>query len=84
MVVSALIWSSSWFRQVILLLVLIEVHNLKEKVKTTTKKVKDLEESVDFNDEIANLKRDLKASQKLIDELSKHLLYQGITVEGKT
>ena len=54
-----------------------EVHNLKEKVHNTNKPVKKLEGSVDFNDgEIADLKRDLKASQKSIDDLSKQLLYQ--------
>ena len=54
-----------------------EVHNLKEKVHNTNKPVKKLEDNVDFNDgEIADLKRDLKASQKSIDDLSKQLLYQ--------
>ena len=39
--------------------------------------MKELEESVDFNDEeIANLKRDVKAVQKTADDLGKELLYQ--------
>ena len=37
----------------------------------------ELEESADFKDEeITNVKHDLKASQKSIDDLSKQLLYQ--------
>ncbi|KAL9982488.1 hypothetical protein ACROYT_G004537 [Oculina patagonica] len=47
-----------------------EVHNLKEKMKNTNKTVKELEESVDFNDEeIANLKRDVKAAQNRRENL---------------
>ena len=43
----------------------------------TNKTVIELEDSVDFNDgEIPNLKRDMGASQKSIDDLSKQLLYQ--------
>ena len=54
-----------------------EVHNLKEKVNYTNHIIKEPEDNVDFNDgEIADLKRDLKASLKSIDDLSKQLLYQ--------
>ena len=43
----------------------------------TNKTVKELEDSVDFNDgEIADLKRDLRASEKSMDDISKQLLYQ--------
>ena len=43
-----------------------EVHNLKEKVSNTNKTIKELEDSVDINDgEIADLKRDLRASDKV-------------------
>ena len=53
-----------------------EVHDLKEKGKKK-KTAKELEDSVDFNDEeIANLKRDDKATQKTADDLSKQLLYR--------
>ena len=54
-----------------------EVRNSKEKVSNTNKTVKELGDSVYFNDgEIADLKRDLRDSQKFIDDLSKQLLYQ--------
>ena len=62
-----------------------EVHNLKEKVSNTNKTIKELEDSVDINDgEIADLKRDLRASDKSIDDLQEHysrrenLMFMGI------
>ena len=49
----------------------------EKKISNTSKTVKELEDSVDFNDgEIADLKPDLRASQKSLDDLSKQLLYQ--------
>jgi len=62
-----------------------DIHNLKEKVNNTNKTVKDLEDSINFNDgDIADLKCDLKASQLSIDGLSKQLLYQEHYSDEKT
>ena len=54
-----------------------EVKELKRKSKKVDKKVEELETSVTFNgDDIADLKRDVKAAQLENENLKKQMLYQ--------
>ena len=54
-----------------------DVEALKNKFKQTNKTVKELEESVEFNDEeISDLKKDVRAVSWDVNSLRKNLLYQ--------